>query len=155
MDDSDWLTGGCQWPWLVVRWLSRTVIGCGEAIEDCCWFSWGFQGLWLVVRGCQGHTCVSFRQCQNDKFFYWILRKQSLVYHSGQIQWWANIIKWTRMNIRIYSDASLCTKRISKYIRIPYIYRTDIRIYLYSGNSTNMNTNNIRGSFYSNICTPH
>ena len=64
-------------------------------------------------------------------------------------QWWANIIKWTRTNIRIYLDARLCTKWISEYIWMQHINRTNIRIYLYSGNSTN--TNNIQGSFYSNI----
>ena len=66
-------------------------------------------------------------------------------------QWWANIIKWTRTNIRIYSDATLCTEWISEYIWMQHIYRTNIRIYLYPRNSTNRNTNNIWGSFYSNI----
>ena len=66
-------------------------------------------------------------------------------------QWWANIIKWTRTNIRIYSDATLCTEWISEYIRMQHIYWTNTQIYSYSGNSTNRNTNNIRGSFYSNI----
>ena len=66
-------------------------------------------------------------------------------------QWWANIIKWTRTNILIYSHATLCTEWISEYIRMQHIYRTNIQIYLYSGNSTNTNTNNIWGSFYSNI----
>ena len=66
-------------------------------------------------------------------------------------QWWANIIKWTRTNIRIYSDATLCTERISKYIRISHIYRTNIQIYSYVGISTNTNTKNIQWLFYLNI----
>ena len=66
-------------------------------------------------------------------------------------QWWANIMKWTQTNIRIYSDATLCTEWISEHIRMQHIYRTNTQIYSYSGNSTNMNTNNILGSFYSNI----
>ena len=66
-------------------------------------------------------------------------------------QWWANIIKWTWTNIRIYLDATLCTKWISKCIWMQYIYRTNIQTFLYSGNSTNMNTNYLHGSFYSNI----
>ena len=60
-------------------------------------------------------------------------------------QWWANIIKWTQTNIRIYLDATLCTERIFEYIRMPHIYQTNIRIYLYARNSTNTNTNNIWG----------
>ena len=45
------------------------------------------------------------------------------------MQWWANIIKLTRTNIRIYLDATLCTEWISEYIRMQHIYRTNIRIY--------------------------
>ena len=43
-------------------------------------------------------------------------------------QWW-NIIKWTQTNIRIYSDATLCTEWIFKYIWMQHIYRTNIQIY--------------------------
>ena len=35
-------------------------------------------------------------------------------------QWWANIIKWTKTNLWIYSDATLCTDKISKYIWMPH-----------------------------------
>ena len=66
-------------------------------------------------------------------------------------QWWANIIKWTQTNIRIYSDATLCTEQISEYIWKQHIYRTNIQIYLYSGNIKNTNMNNIRKSLYLNI----
>ena len=57
------------------------------------------------------------------------------------VQWWANTIKWTRTNIQIYLDATLCTEQISEYIWMPVIYRKNIQIYSYSGNNTN--TNNI------------
>ena len=60
------------------------------------------------------------------------------------VQWWANIIKWSQMNIQIYLDATLCTEQTSEYIRMQHIWRINIRIYSYSGNSTNTNTNNIR-----------
>ena len=70
-------------------------------------------------------------------------------------QWWANIIKWTQINIWIYSDGTLCTERIAQYIWMQHIYRTNIRIYSYSRKITNMNTNNIQESFYWNICTHH
>ena len=63
----------------------------------------------------------------------------------GMFQWWANIIKWTQMNIQIYLDATLCTKRISKQIRMPHIYQTNIQIHSNAGNSTNISTNNIWG----------
>ena len=66
-------------------------------------------------------------------------------------QWWANIIKWTWMNIQIYLDGTLCTERMYEYIRMLHIYQTNIRTYLYSRNSINTNTNNIQGSFYLNI----
>ena len=66
-------------------------------------------------------------------------------------QWWADIIKWTRTNIRIYLDATSYTERISEYTRMQHIYRTNNRIYLYSRISTNTNINCIQGSFYSNI----
>ena len=86
-------------------------------------------------------TC--FVSCMRVFFFTIILIRQ----------WWANIIKWTQTNIQIYLDATLCTKRISKYIGMHHIYWTNIRIYSYFGYSTNTNTNNIQGSFYSNIQT--
>ena len=44
-------------------------------------------------------------------------------------EWWANIIKWTRTNIGIYLDATLCTEWIFKYIWMQHIYRTNIQIY--------------------------
>ena len=47
------------------------------------------------------------------------------------------------MNIQIYSNATLCTERISEYIQMPHIYRMNILIYFYGRNSTNTNTNNI------------
>ena len=73
---------------------------------------------------------------------YWLLR-----FYLDQL--WTNTIKWTQTNIRIYLEATLCTEQISKYIWMQHIYQTNIRIYLYSGNSTN--TNIILRSFYFNI----
>ena len=61
-------------------------------------------------------------------------------YHKMDTNKYLNIFEYHimyRMNIQIYSDAT--------------IYQTNIQIYSYSGNSTNTNTNFIRGSFYSNI----
>ena len=60
-----------------------------------------------------------------------------------------------RTNIRQYLDATLYTERISEYIRMPHIYRMKIRIYSDAGNSTNTNTNVIRGQYYSNIHIHH
>ena len=39
----------------------------------------------------------------------------------SQEQWWVNIKKWTWTDIRIYSDSTLCTKQIYKYIWMPHI----------------------------------
>ena len=89
----------------------------------------------------------AIEQNQTDKkYMYFVSLLQTIL-----MQWWDNIIKLTRTNIQIYSDTALYTERISEYIHMRHIYRTNIRIYLYSRNSTNTNKNNIRGSFYSNI----
>ena len=91
--------------------------------------------------------------------FHWLGSpgRVNLVVVISVSQWWANIIKWTRTNIRIYLHATLCTEWLSEYIWMQHIYRTNIQIYcipeiaqiqiwiifeviLYK---------------YSNICTPH
>ena len=61
-----------------------------------------------------------FVTCNKEIVFFLILfftlshcNKQNLCLW----QWWANIMKWTQTSIRIYSDATLCTERISEYIR--------------------------------------
>ena len=46
-------------------------------------------------------------------------------------------------NFLIYLDATVCTEQISEYIWMPNCYRINIQIYLYFGNSTNTDMNNI------------
>ena len=83
----------------------------------------------------------------NEFWFQISPRNNFYTFHNAtSIQWWENIIKWTRTNIQIYLDATLYTKQISEYIRMQHIYRKNIQIYSYSRNITN--TNNIWGSIF-------
>ena len=105
------------------------------------WISLGFTEV-SKYRGFQFWTSLEGSSNPILTLAHWTLHTALHAAHCI-LQWWANIIKWTRTNIQIYSYAILCTERISEYIRISHIYRTNIRIYLYAEISTNMNTNNI------------
>ena len=105
--------------------------------------SWGYLGVFGFFR----KKCLTKQRPPNHPIFRLLQANFNKILNIWT-QWWANIKKLTQTNIRIYLDATLCTQWISEYIQMQHIYQTNIRIYLYSENNTNMNANNIWGSFF-------